>query len=193
MPKATIDDVAELAGVSIKTVSRVVNREPNVREQTRAGRLSASTDFRRVKEVEAIIICVPTPLTDKMEPDLSYLVETTKSISKNLRRGQLIVLESTTYPGTTEEMMLPQLQTGQLKVGEDFFLATRSIGGFVLLMSLFGTHMTAFSLLGASGEADGRHAACVEVGDQRDLVGEPEHQPVFLPEPDRRRRGTIGA
>jgi UDP-N-acetyl-D-glucosamine dehydrogenase len=58
-----------------------------------------------------------------MEPDLSYLVETTKTISKNLRRGQLIVLESTTYPGTTEEMMLPRLQTGRLKVGEDFFLA----------------------------------------------------------------------
>jgi UDP-N-acetyl-D-glucosamine dehydrogenase len=66
---------------------------------------------------------VPTPLTDKMEPDLSYLVDTTNTISENLREGQLVVLESTTYPGTTEEILLPRLASKKMKVGENFFLA----------------------------------------------------------------------
>jgi UDP-N-acetyl-D-glucosamine dehydrogenase len=83
----------------------------------------ATIDFNRLVEADCILICVPTPLTDKMEPELTYLMETTETISQHLRNGQLIVLESTTYPGTTEEMMLPRLQTGDLKVGRDFFLA----------------------------------------------------------------------
>jgi UDP-N-acetyl-D-glucosamine dehydrogenase len=83
----------------------------------------ATIDFNRLVEADCILICVPTPLTDKMEPDLTYLMETTETISRYLRIGHLIVLESTTYPGTTEEMMLPRLQTGDLKVGRDFFLA----------------------------------------------------------------------
>jgi len=99
-----------------------VAAEP-IRDMIESKQFDATIDFGRLAEADCILICVPTPLTDKMEPDLSYLVETTKTISRNLRRGQLIVLESTTYPGTTEEMMLPRLQTGQLKVGEDFFLA----------------------------------------------------------------------
>ena len=99
-----------------------VAAEP-IRDMIESQQFDATIDFGRLAEADCILICVPTPLTDKMEPDLSYLVETTKTIAKNLRRGQLIVLESTTYPGTTEEMMLPRLQTGQLKVGEDFFLA----------------------------------------------------------------------
>jgi UDP-N-acetyl-D-glucosamine dehydrogenase len=80
-------------------------------------------DFGRLSEADCILICVPTPLSDKMEPDLKYLLETTKTIAENLRKGQLIVLESTTYPGTTEEMMLPRLASSDMKVGEDFFLA----------------------------------------------------------------------
>jgi UDP-N-acetyl-D-glucosamine dehydrogenase len=99
-----------------------VPAEP-IRDMIESKQFDATIDFGRMAEADCILICVPTPLTDKMEPDLTYLVETTKTIAKNLRRGQLIVLESTTYPGTTEEMMLPRLQTGRLKVGEDFFLA----------------------------------------------------------------------
>ena len=83
----------------------------------------ATIDFNRLVAADCILICVPTPLTDKREPELTYLMETTATISQHLRNGQLIVLESTTYPGTTEEMMLPRLQTGDLKVGRDFFLA----------------------------------------------------------------------
>ena len=85
--------------------------------------LDVTIDFSRLKEADCILICVPTPLTDKMEPDLTYLLETTETISKYLRQGQLIVLESTTYPGTTEEMMLPRLEGNDMKVGKDFFLA----------------------------------------------------------------------
>ncbi|MCR4289968.1 MAG: nucleotide sugar dehydrogenase, partial [Candidatus Scalindua sp.] len=72
---------------------------------------------------DCILICVPTPLTDKMEPDLSYLQNTTKTISENLRPGQIIILESTTYPGTTEEMLLHGLETEDMKVGQNYFLA----------------------------------------------------------------------
>ncbi len=83
----------------------------------------ATVDFDRLSEADCILICVPTPLTDKMEPDLTYLVETTETIATRLHAGQLVVLESTTYPGTTEEMILPRLQEGGLAVGTDFFLA----------------------------------------------------------------------
>ena len=88
-----------------------VPAEP-IRDMIERKQFDASIDFQRLAEADCILICVPTPLTDKMEPDLSYLVDTTQTISENLRPGQLIVLESTTYPGTTEEMMLPRLQTG---------------------------------------------------------------------------------
>jgi UDP-N-acetyl-D-glucosamine dehydrogenase len=99
-----------------------VASEP-IRDMIESKQFDATIDFQRLTEADCILICVPTPLTDKMEPDLSYLMETTKVISRNLRPGQLIVLESTTYPGTTEEMMLPRLESGHLKVGKDFFLA----------------------------------------------------------------------
>jgi UDP-N-acetyl-D-glucosamine dehydrogenase len=85
--------------------------------------LDVTIDFSRLSEADCILICVPTPLSDKMEPDLSYLLDTTQTIAKYLRKGQLIVLESTTYPGTTEEMLLPRLASVDFKVGEDFFLA----------------------------------------------------------------------
>lgn len=94
-----------------------------IKEMINEKRFDVTIDFSRLSEADSILICVPTPLTDKMEPDLSYLLETTRTISENLRKGQLVVLESTTYPGTTEEMMLPRLESSNMKVGENFFLA----------------------------------------------------------------------
>ena len=83
----------------------------------------ATDDFSKLKEVDVVIICVPTPLDSHRNPDLSYVLSTTRTIAGYLHRGQLIVLESTTYPGTTEEEMLPILESTGLKVGIDFFLA----------------------------------------------------------------------
>ena len=86
-------------------------------------RFSATTDLSRLREPDAISIAVPTPLSKTKDPDVSYVISATESIKKALRRGQLIVLESTTYPGTTRELMLPALESTGLKVGRDFFLA----------------------------------------------------------------------
>ena len=94
-----------------------------VAEHTRSGALEATADFARLAEADAILICVPTPIDEHKIPDLSYVVNTTQAISRSLRRGQLVVLESTTYPGTTDEVMLPILEATGLKAGEDFFLA----------------------------------------------------------------------
>jgi UDP-N-acetyl-D-glucosamine dehydrogenase len=88
-----------------------------------SGRFEATDDFSRLGEVDAIILCVPTPLTRQREPDLTYVVNTTESIVPHLRSGQLVVLESTTYPGTTREVMRPILESGGLRSGLDFFLA----------------------------------------------------------------------
>jgi len=89
---------------------------------TEVGTFKATSDFSRLEEVDFIIICVPTPLDDHYNPDLSYVLNSTRVIAKYLHRGQVVVLESTTYPGTTEEEMLPILQDTGLKVGEDFYL-----------------------------------------------------------------------
>jgi UDP-N-acetyl-D-glucosamine dehydrogenase len=89
----------------------------------RNGLLDATDDFARLAKPDCIIICVPTPLTEKMEPDLQYIEKTAEAIRDHLRKGQLIILESTSYPGTTEELILPQLESTGLKVGKDFFLA----------------------------------------------------------------------
>ena len=89
----------------------------------RNGLLDVTDDFSCLAEPDCIIICVPTPLTEKMEPDLQYIERTTEAIRNHLRKGQLIILESTSYPGTTEESILPQLELAGLKVGRDFFLA----------------------------------------------------------------------
>ncbi|MGO8697129.1 MAG: nucleotide sugar dehydrogenase [Limisphaerales bacterium] len=95
-----------------------------IAEAVKAGRFSASTDFSRVKEVEAVIICVPTPLNKNREPDISYIIETGKSIAPHMRKGLLVVLESTTYPGTTDEDLRRVLEAGSgLKAGADFHLA----------------------------------------------------------------------
>ncbi len=88
-----------------------------------ARQLDVTLSFDRLAEADCILICVPTPLTEKMEPDLRYVLTTTETVAQHLRPQQLIVLESTTYPGTTDEIMLPRLQQDGLKVGEDFYLA----------------------------------------------------------------------
>jgi UDP-N-acetyl-D-glucosamine dehydrogenase len=87
------------------------------------GRLSATTDMSRLSEPDAVSICVPTPLSKFKDPDVSYIVAATEAVKKRMRRGQAIILESTTYPGTTREIMLPALESTGLKVGHDFFLA----------------------------------------------------------------------
>jgi len=88
-----------------------------------AGRLTATGDVSGLGEADAILLCVPTPLTRQREPDLSFVLRTTESLAPHLRRGQLIVLESTTYPGTTREIMQPILERSGLRSERDFFLA----------------------------------------------------------------------
>ncbi|GEP58629.1 nucleotide sugar dehydrogenase [Reyranella soli] len=94
-----------------------------IADMRKAGRFAATCDFSRLGEVDAIILCVPTPLTRHREPDLTYVTQTTESIAPYLRRGQLVVLESTTYPGTTRDVLRPILERGGLRSGRDFFLA----------------------------------------------------------------------
>ncbi len=105
-----------------------------ISEFVRAGKFSATPDFANVAGVDAVLICVPTPLDERREPDLSYVEETAKAIRRYVQRGQLIVLESTTYPGTTEELVLPILEQSGLKcplaagaegenIATDFYLA----------------------------------------------------------------------
>jgi UDP-N-acetyl-D-glucosamine dehydrogenase len=94
-----------------------------VTELIGTGRFSATADPSRFAEADVVIICVPTPLSENREPDLSYIADTGRMLSRYLRAGQLIVLESTTYPGTTEDLLQPILEASGLVAGEDFFLA----------------------------------------------------------------------
>ncbi|HEV2329068.1 MAG TPA: nucleotide sugar dehydrogenase [Verrucomicrobiae bacterium] len=95
-----------------------------IADAVRAGRFSASTDFKRIGETEAVIICVPTPLNKNREPDISYIIDTGLSIAPHLQKGMLVVLESTTYPGTTDEDLRAVLEKGSgMKAGADFHLA----------------------------------------------------------------------
>ncbi len=105
-----------------KSYIRHIPGEP-IGELSGKGFFSATDDFARLTEVDCILICVPTPLTENLEPDLSYLLKTTDDVASSLRKGQLIILQSTTFPGTTEEMLLPRLSEKGLEVGRDFFLA----------------------------------------------------------------------
>jgi UDP-N-acetyl-D-glucosamine dehydrogenase len=97
--------------------------DAKVAEASQTGRFSATTDFSRLADMDAIIICVPTPLGQHREPDLSFVERTAETIATYLRPGQLIVLESTTYPGTTREVVKPILEASNLRSGIDFFLA----------------------------------------------------------------------
>src|ERR1700758_190878 len=109
-------------------------QQTKIQQLVNSKHFSATTDFARLKEADAIIICVPTPLDERREPDLSYVENTALSIQPHLQKGQLVVLESTTYPGTTEELVLPILEKSGLKcpiasgiesenIPSDFFLA----------------------------------------------------------------------
>ncbi|HUE81889.1 MAG TPA: nucleotide sugar dehydrogenase [Pyrinomonadaceae bacterium] len=102
-----------IGDVDSKLIKELVDRE----------RLRATTDFDHLKECDAIIICVPTPLRKTKEPDVSYILAAAEEITKRLRRGQVIILESTTYPGTTDEVLLPMLEQTGLKLDQDFLLA----------------------------------------------------------------------
>lgn len=95
----------------------------DISEQVKQGRLRATVDYDVLKEADVIFICVPTPFTEAKAPDLSYILTASLGIARRLTPGQLVVLESTTHPGTTEEEVLPLLESSGLKVGEEFFLA----------------------------------------------------------------------
>ncbi len=97
--------------------------ESRVKKVRESGLFEATTDFARIPEVDAILICVPTPLTKHREPDLSYITGTGEALSKHIRKGQLIVLESSTFPGTTEEVLKPILEKSGLKGDRDFWVA----------------------------------------------------------------------
>ena len=94
-----------------------------VADAVKAGRFTPTTDFSALRDVDAVSICVPTPLSKSRDPDISFILAATEEIRKYLHKDQLIVLESTTYPGTTEELILPELEAAGLRAGSDFFLA----------------------------------------------------------------------
>jgi nucleotide sugar dehydrogenase len=98
-------------------------KDEELRLMVQQGFLEAVTDFKRIPDVDVVVVCVPTPLTINLTPDLQYIINVTQQITPFLRKGQLVTLESTTYPGTTEEVMLPILEVSGLKLEEDFFLA----------------------------------------------------------------------
>lgn len=96
--------------------------DSDLEKLVRSGMLSATNDFSMFKDVDFIAICVPTPLDAHQQPDISYVESSAKAVAKYLHRGMMVVLESTTYPGTTEELLKPILETSGLKCGEDFYL-----------------------------------------------------------------------
>ncbi|MCI0530587.1 MAG: nucleotide sugar dehydrogenase [candidate division Zixibacteria bacterium] len=96
--------------------------DEEIRKLIKAKKLDATTNFSQLKKTDCIIICVPTPLNKTKDPDVSYILDAVEQVRKNLRKGQLVVLESTTYPGTTEELIRPKLESTGLEVGKDFFL-----------------------------------------------------------------------
>ena len=97
-------------------------QDEQLREVVSQGLLRATGEYDAIPELDAILICVPTPLTRNLTPNLEAVAHVTRQIARHLRPGQLISLESTTYPGTTEELMLPVLESGGLRVEEDFWL-----------------------------------------------------------------------
>ena len=118
----------EVSQEKVKAVNRGRSYIPDLPSEelsyvVKKGRLKATSDFSSTAEMDSISICVPTPLRKTKDPDISYVLEAVQGIASHLKRGQLIILESTTYPGTTEELILPILSATGLKVGVDFFLA----------------------------------------------------------------------
>ncbi|MCZ6703485.1 MAG: nucleotide sugar dehydrogenase [Ignavibacteria bacterium] len=123
-----IDDKKIISISDGKSYIKHIN-EDKIKEAVKSGNLNATSDFTKLKDVDVIIICVPTPLNEHREPDMSYVEGTARTIAKYLRKGQLITLESTTYPGTTEEILLPLFEKAEaagengFEVGKDFYLA----------------------------------------------------------------------
>jgi UDP-N-acetyl-D-glucosamine dehydrogenase len=112
----------------VKAVNRCTSYIQDVSDRdlarvVKSGKLVATTDFSVLRHADAIDICVPTPLRKTKDPDISYIIDAVEQIAKYMKRGQLVILESTTYPGTTEEVILTRLSQRGLKVGRDFFLA----------------------------------------------------------------------
>lgn len=97
--------------------------DDDLKPLVKKGKIKATTDFSELKKADCVTICVPTPLSKTKDPDVSYILASVGEVQKYLHPGQLVILESTTYPGTTEELILPMLEETGLKVGKDFFLA----------------------------------------------------------------------
>jgi UDP-N-acetyl-D-glucosamine dehydrogenase len=118
-------DISQEKAAAINRGESYIQDVPSARiaEQVQAGRLRAMSTYDSVAEMDVIFICVPTPYTESKAPDISYIQNAARSIAAHLRRGQLVVLQSTTYPGTTEEDVLPILESSGLKAGADFCLA----------------------------------------------------------------------
>lgn len=119
-----IDVIREKVDMINKGVSYIGDiKQEILTDVVKKGKLSATTDFAALKKADVISICVPTPLRKTKDPDISYILSAVEMIACYLQKGQLIILESTTYPGTTDECVLPRLELGGMKVGKDFFLA----------------------------------------------------------------------
>lgn len=124
IPAVGVDNNEEKVALVNKGISYIGDiKTSELKPLVKSGKLSATTNFDALKDADAISICVPTPLRKTRDPDISYIVAAMEQISKRLRKGQLIILESTTYPGTTDEVLLPEFEKTGLKVGKDFFLA----------------------------------------------------------------------
>lgn len=117
-------DVSETVAAGVNVGQSHINdlTDDEISELVQAGGLEATTDMSRLSECDAVSICVPTPLSKTRDPDVSFITAATDAVSAALRPGQLVVLESTTYPGTTREVVLPALERTGLEVGRDFFL-----------------------------------------------------------------------
>ncbi len=135
LPLAVAFAEADVDVIGVDVSARVVERlrrgesaiedvpDERLAPLVRGGRLRATSDYEELVECDAIVICVPTPLANQREPDLSYIDSAARALARILRRGQLVVLESTTYPGTTRERLLPVLEESGLAAGKDFHLA----------------------------------------------------------------------
>lgn len=118
----------DIDGERVRKINQGKSYIPDVKKEeikrlVSQGKLRATIDYDALGNLDVLIICVPTPLRKTKDPDISYIVKVVREIRKRLRKGHIVVLESTTYPGTTRELVLPELESSGLKVGKDFFLA----------------------------------------------------------------------